>query len=169
MLKSLVVTSALVLSGVAQACIPEPIEPLQQVGQTRLSVWFWDVYDAALYTDSGNYETYEQRALKLNYLRKISADDLVDTTADEWQKLEIELTEEHQQWLVQLRSMWPDVANGDCLMLVEDDAGASVFYNNQGELGRIPSAQFTEDFLAIWLSPKSRFREERDELVGDAS
>lgn len=167
MFKPCAVGAVLLWSGTANACLVEPIEALEKVGETRLSVWFWDVYDAALYTDSGNYNTYQQRALQLNYLRSISADDLVDTTAEEWEKLNIKLSSEHQQWLAQLRDIWPDVTKGDCLMLVENAAGESVFYNAEGELGSVASAQFTDDFLAIWLSPNSRFREERDALVGE--
>ena len=138
----------------------------EQVGKTRLKVLFWSVYDAELWTDSGNYEAFNQRVLRLNYLRNIAADDLVDTTGDEWQRLGIELTADHQQWLIELRNMWPDVRKGDCLMLVENDAGYANFYNAAGLLGTIESPVFTEHFLAIWLAENSRFDDERNQLIG---
>lgn len=150
----------------AFACEPESAQELKPVGKTRLSVWFWDVYDAQLLTDSGNYEDYERRALRLSYLRDIEAQDLVDTTKEEWQRMAIEISAEHEQWLKDLNTMWPDVSEGDCLMLVETEQGHSTFYNAKGRLGEISSAQFTDDFLAIWLSPNSRFKEERNELIG---
>lgn len=170
-LKRLVTALALccvVAPTMAFACEPSSAESLKQVGKTRLSVWFWDVYDAQLFTDSGNYDNYERRALRLSYLRDIEAQDLVETTKEEWQRMDIEITAQHEQWLTQLNQMWPDVSNGDCLMLVETEQGHSNFYNAEGRLGQIDSAQFTEDFLAIWLSPKSRFKEERNELIGAA-
>ncbi|WP_417681496.1 chalcone isomerase family protein [Pseudidiomarina aquimaris] len=150
----------------ALACEPDSAQDLQAVGKTRLSVWFWDVYDAQLLTDSGNYDDYDRRALRLSYLRDIKAKDLVETTKEEWQRMDIAVTSEHEQWLEKLQEMWPDVSNGDCLMLVETEQGHSSFYNAEGRLGGIDSAQFTDDFLAIWLSPNSRFKDERNELIG---
>jgi hypothetical protein len=138
----------------------------EQVGKTRLKVLFWSVYDAELWTDSGNYEQFNQRVLRLNYLRNIAADDLVDSTGEEWQRLGIELSAEHQQWLSDLRTMWPDVRKGDCLMLVETSQGHAQFFNATGPLGTIESDLFTEHFLAIWLAENSRFADERNQLIG---
>ncbi|WP_411358322.1 chalcone isomerase family protein [Pseudidiomarina salilacus] len=166
------VATALLLGLNANAlasCQTERLSDLDAVGKTRLSVLFWDVYDAELFTDSGNYDTYAQRALRLSYLRDIEAQDLVDTTREEWERLDIKITSEHEQWLSDLAQMWPDVQEGDCLMLLETAEGHSEFYNAETKLGEIPSATFTEDFLAIWLSPESRFRDERDELIGASS
>lgn len=153
------------VSAAEQCPIPNQTA-FQQVGETRLKVLFWSIYDAELWTDSGDYSSFTQRVLRLNYLRSISADDLVDTTGDEWQRLGIELTAEHQQWLSELRTMWPDVNEGDCLMLVEDSQGHAEFYNAKGSLGRIESAIFTDHFLAIWLAENSRFDDERKQLLG---
>lgn len=147
-------------------CNPDTGKDLETVGKTRLSVWFWDVYDAELLTDSGNYEDYERRALRLSYLREIEAADLVDTTREEWQRMDISITAEHDDWLKRLNEMWPDVQKGDCLMLVETDQGYSEFFNAEGKLGSIESSEFTDDFLAIWLSPDSKFKSERNELIG---
>lgn len=141
-------------------------EQYEQVGKTRLKVLFWSIYDADLWTDTGRYDQFNQRVLRLNYLRSISADDLVDTTADEWQRLGIELTADHQQWLIELRRMWPDVDKGDCLMLVENQQGHAQFYNAEGTLGGIESQLFTDHFLAIWLAENSRFDDERKQLLG---
>jgi hypothetical protein len=149
-----------------ESCPIPPEKSFEQVGKTRLKVLFWSVYDAELWTDSGNYPSYNQRLLRLRYLRSIAADDLVDTTADEWQRLGIELTAEHRTWLTNLRSMWPNVNKGDCLMLVEDDNGFADFYNANGLLGTIESQLFTDQFLAIWLDEKSRFDDERKQLIG---
>lgn len=176
--KSLLFSSALFISTLAamlappaqsqalQCSVVEPYEQLQAVGKTRLKVWFWDVYDAELRTDSGAYQGAEQRGLQLSYLRDISAQDLVDTTADEWQRLAIDISPEHQQWLNTLADIWPNVKEGDCITLVETAAGHAVFYGPEGQLGHIESAQFTDDFLAIWLAENSRFKEERNALIG---
>ncbi len=159
---------ALILSPMAAlaACNPPVIEDMKQVGNTRLSVLFWDVYDAELFTDTGSYDNYQQRALRLTYLRDIESAELVESTREEWQRLDIEITEQHEQWLSELDQMWPDITEGDCLLLVEDTDGHGVFYNSDGQLGTIANETFTDQFLAIWLDENSRFEQERDELLG---
>lgn len=164
-------STALVVSGfhtvaVASQCSVDAFDSLQKVGETRLSVWFWDVYDAELRTDTGAFENAQQRALQLSYLRDIQAKDLVDTTAEEWQRLGITVSTEHEQWLQELRKMWPNVSEGDCITLLETEQGHAKFYDPKGELGEIASAQFTDDFLAIWLDENSRFKKERNQLIG---
>ncbi|MGQ4275776.1 chalcone isomerase family protein [Pseudidiomarina sp. E22-M8] len=150
----------------AANCTPTVATSFETVGSTRLSVWFWDVYDAELLTDTGNYKNYDRRALRLSYLREIKAADLVETTKEEWQNLGISMTPEHEDWLNKLNELWPDVQKGDCLMLVETEQGHSEFFNAEGQLGIVASGEFTDDFLAIWLSPDSRFKRERNELIG---
>ncbi|MFC0444967.1 chalcone isomerase family protein [Pseudidiomarina halophila] len=159
--------TALTSTVAAANCNPDAGKDLETVGKTRLTVWFWDVYDAELLTDTGNYEDYERRALRLSYLREIEATELVETTREEWQRMDdITVTAKHDEWLKRLNQMWPDVQEGDCLMLVETEQGHSEFFNAEGKLGTIESSEFTDDFLAIWLSPDSKFKSERNELIG---
>lgn len=162
-------TSAKVEAQPLEVCKKPIAEGYQEVGQTRLSVLFWDVYDAYLYTPNGQFNWSERKqtpkALLLRYLRDIEAKDLVETTAEEWEKLGFN-TKQQSQWLDQLTAMWPDIKEDDCLLLRETEQGYAAFYQGEKQLGVIESAQFTEQFLAIWLSPESRFEEERDELIG---
>lgn len=151
------------------ACQASVVEPLQKVGETRLRVYFFKVYDATLYTDSGSYPDAQEVALNLDYLRDISAEQLVDTTRDEWQSLGYEVGEREEDWLTQLQDMWPDVQEGDCLLAHKTDDGdqtALSFYNADGQLGAIEGGDFAERFLAIWLSENSSFKRNRDQLVG---
>lgn len=150
----------------SQCSAVDSFNELKPVGKTRLQVWFWDVYDAELRTETGAFADAQQRALQLSYLRDIKAKDLVDTTAEEWERLNIAITDEHQQWLNRLMQMWPNVNEGDCITLVETSDGHAQFFGPEGELGVIESAQFTDDFLAIWLDKNSRFKSERNELIG---
>ncbi|WP_113905766.1 chalcone isomerase family protein [Aliidiomarina celeris] len=143
--------------------LPQKVE---RVGETRLRVMFFKVYDALLATNTGDFPNYQTLALELNYLRNIKADTLVDTTADEWKKQGIEVTAEHEQWLTTLRSIWPDVQEGDCLVALHERSQGLRFYNANGELGIIESDTFAEDFLAIWLGEKSSFEKNRDQLLG---
>ncbi|MGM0526526.1 MAG: chalcone isomerase family protein [Pseudomonadota bacterium] len=168
---STVLLSALVATNAwASSCQESLPDDLKKVGETRLSVMFWDVYDAHLYTDTGEYDWEQrdelQKALLLDYLRDIKAADLVETTGEEWQDLDLK-HDQQEQWLEQLNNIWPDIKEGDCLLLRENDQGYAEFYQADKLLGTIENKTFTEQFLAIWLSPDSRFESERRELVGE--
>lgn len=49
----------------ADQCQAIITEPLEKVGETRLRVYFFRVYDAILYTDSGIYPDAQSVALEL--------------------------------------------------------------------------------------------------------
>ncbi|MCP1340131.1 chalcone isomerase family protein [Idiomarina sp. M1R2S28] len=154
------------LNSYAAECTDSVPDDFSKVGQTRLSVYFWDVYDATLYSPTGKYKQDERQALLLEYLRDIKAEDLIETTEEEWQKLELN-SDKHEQWLEKLNSIWPDIKEGDCLLLVEKEDGTAEFYQGDKLLGEIEDKDFTEQFLAIWLSENSRFESERNELIGE--
>src|SRR6056297_4075019 len=61
---------------------------LEKVGEARLQVMFWSVYDSRLYAEDGVYRQ-GKRPLKLEiqYLRDISAEDLVKRTGKEWEEM----------------------------------------------------------------------------------
>lgn len=145
------------LNSLAAECTRSVPEDFDKVGETRLSVYFWDVYDAILYSPSGNYKKDERQALLLSYLRDIEAEDLIETTREEWQKLRLD-SASHDEWLQQLGSIWPDIKEGDCLLLVEGKDGSAMFYQGEKLLGTIDDKKFTDQFLAIWLSENSRFQ-----------
>ena len=166
---TLSITPSLALASDCHAAVPDD---QKSVGETRLSVLFWDVYDARLFTPSGKFDWQQRKqhrkTLVLDYLRDIKAADLVDKTAEEWERLDFD-HEDQQQWLATLNEIWPDIKEGDCLALVENEAGYADFYQGDKLLGTIENATFTEQFLAIWLSPESRYEDERDELTGASS
>lgn len=150
----------------AAGCWSQVTAPLQQVGQTRLKVLLFRVYDAALYTDTGEYPAAVSVALSLNYLRDIRASQLLDSTLEQWQKLGFDNTHQQQEWLAQLAQIWPDVRQGNCLLAYSSDGQAVHFYNAAGLLGKIENSLFYQQFFAIWLSEKSSYRRNRDELTG---
>jgi hypothetical protein len=84
----LAVLCTLSFSGVTMA---NPLSELKKVGEAKLQVLFWDVYNSSLYSQTGQYqaESFPQ-ALKIDYLRNIDANDLIEKTQDEWEKLGIE-------------------------------------------------------------------------------
>ncbi|SVE18486.1 uncharacterized protein METZ01_LOCUS471340 [marine metagenome] len=83
----LAVLCTLVFSGVSMA---NPLDDLKKVGEAKLKVLFWDVYNSSLYSKTGEYQVEQfPQALNINYLRDIDAEDLIERTQDEWEKLGI--------------------------------------------------------------------------------
>jgi len=151
---------ALLLAGNAQA------EQLQLVGQARLEVLFWSIYDSRLYTADGSYSDGQRPLrLELEYLRDIEAADLVEHTRNEWQHLQLR-ADEKDLWLQELARLWPDVREDDVLALEMSESGRSTFLLNGKPLGSIDDPQFGPSFLAIWLSPDTSRPELRRSLIG---
>lgn len=139
---------------------------LEKVGEARLKVMLWSVYDSRLYAPGGQYER-GMRPLKLEieYLRDISAEDLVKRTGKEWE--DMGLSHERQgEWLQQLRSLWPDVSKNDVLTLELDANSHATFYSNDERLGTIEDGAFGQHFIDIWLSPETSRPELRLALIG---
>jgi hypothetical protein len=141
------------------------VEDLQPSGSGQLRWFFLDIYEATLYTSTGNYiDGVYPKALEINYMRKISAADLIKTTEDEWRRLEINY---NQQWLNLLGQIWPDVNDGDTLTMRAESVDKASFYFNGLLLGHIEESNFANAFLAIWLSPNTRDKQLRAQLIGD--
>jgi hypothetical protein len=161
-MKRLLAIFALWLLTVAGACATG----LQLVGEGRLKVLFWSVYDSRLYTADGTY-LEDQRPVRLDieYLMNVDSSDLVARTRQEWQFQNLRHPGQ-RQWLERLGAMWPDVREGDVLSLQVDQQEHSSFLLNGELLGRIEDEAFTRQFLAIWLAPETSQPELRLALTG---
>ena len=138
----------------------------KSVGQSRFEYYFWDVYDAKLATPSGKYQ-FGQHPVKLSltYLRDFAAKDIVKATNEQWQHLgKTDLLGKFDQ---QLLALWPDIKEGETLSFITDMQGIGTFYHNDTKLGGIDDSQFADNFLAIWLSPKTSQPDMRKQLIGE--
>lgn len=163
----LMLASVCMSVGTSAASPPSPLNGLEKVGEARLSVWFWSIYDSALYTQSGTYQKGQfPQALKIDYLRDIEADELLEQTEEEWQKLG-ESSEQYSPWLSSLSSIWPDIKEGDQLLLLVDAEQISHFYFNGEPVGQIKDAAFGSAFLRIWLDPQCSYPKVRRKLIGE--
>ena len=146
--------------------LADPTADLQVVGEARLKFLFWQVYDSTLFSNSGTYQELEPNlALKISYRRKISAEQLIRRTREEWQKMSL-LSSQTEEWLLSLEAILPDVDKGDLVILKVDEELASNFYFNGSFIGRLRSPAFTQAFLNTWLSEKGSYPELQRELTG---
>lgn len=139
---------------------------LQMVGEARLSVLFWQVYDSRLFTETGRYREGERPLrLEIEYLMDIRSDALVEQTAEEWDHLAVDHPK-RDDWLQRLGELWPDVSKGDTITLALDTENRARFYLNGELLGDMNDPDFGEHFVAIWLSPDTSRPKLREALLG---
>ncbi|MFQ3189465.1 MAG: hypothetical protein ACI936_000589 [Paraglaciecola sp.] len=153
----------LIYSGVTMS---DPLSELKKVGDAKLKVLFWDVYNSSLYSQTGGYQVgIFPQALKINYLRDIDAKDLIDRTQDEWEKLGIDAAI-FSAWIPLLTKIFPDIKEGDTLLLKVDENLQSEFFFNGETIGQIPDQAFGKSFLRIWLDENCSYPKVRNKLIG---
>ncbi len=144
-------------------------ESMLKVGEARLKVLLWSVYDSRLYTPSGSYDDGDRPLrLEIQYLRDIRARDLVDRTLTEWRAMG-RAHPDQGLWLEQLSGLWPDIQASDVLTLELDRDGVATFSHNGETLGRLEDPDFGREFVDIWLSRDSTRQTLRNRLVGAAA
>jgi hypothetical protein len=158
-----VVLCCLIFTGVSMA---SPLVDLKKVGEAKLKVLFWDVYNSSFYSKTGEYqaEIFPQ-ALNINYLRDIKAQNLIERTQDEWEKLGIEQAT-FSQWIPLLTNIFPDIKEGDTLLLSVGENQQSEFFFNGKTIGKITDTNFGKSFLRIWLDENCSYPKVRNKLIG---
>ena len=135
------------------------------VGEARLKVLIWEVYDSALFTPSGRWQGAAPYRLSLRYLRDIPAAKLVEETEKAWQ----EQGRNHpkvNEWLALLGELWPDITEGDNLVFGLNASGDSAFWFNGSPIGSIEDRDFGALFGGIWLDPDTPRPGLRAQLIG---
>ena len=135
------------------------------VGEARLKVLIWEIYDSALYTPSGRWQGDAPYQLSLHYLRDIPAAKLIEETDKAWQ----EQGRNHPkqgEWLSLLGDLWPDITEGDNLVFGLNASGDSAFWFNGSPIGSIDDRDFGPLFGGIWLDPDTPRPGLRAELIG---
>ena len=139
----------------------------QLVGEARLRVMLWNVFDAALYSETGSYDENDTFALDLTYLRRLSATSIVDKTMEEFRRLNPDLSAEQASlWKEQLLDIIPDVRKGTNITGVRTADGFTDFYSAGKSLGSVRDREFTQGFFAIWLGKSTAKPGLRKKLIG---
>jgi hypothetical protein len=159
----LALLSISIFSGVTMA---NPLVNLKKVGEAKLKVFFWDVYNSSLYSETGQYQAEKfPQVLKIDYLRDIDAVDLIERTQDEWRNLGIK-QDIYEQWIPILTNIFPDIKKGDTLLLsVTRDLHSEFFFNGKA-IGKISDLNFGKSFLRIWLDVNCSYPKVREQLIG---
>jgi len=136
------------------------------VGEARLKVLLWKVYDSALYTPSGRWLGAGPYQLSLTYLRDIPVEQLIKETRKAWGE-QNRVHPEQENWLQALAEMWPDISAGDNLVFGVGADDQNQFWFNGQSIGGIDHPDFAAFFGGIWLSEDSPRPALRARLIGE--
>ncbi|MCL4677313.1 MAG: chalcone isomerase family protein [Alphaproteobacteria bacterium] len=150
----------------ASDIIAQHISNAALVGQGRLSIWFFDIYDASLFAPGGLWESKPPYALSISYLRAVSGRHIADTSAEEIRKLGYRNEFRLAVWHGQMRKIFPDVKEKTVLTGIYTAEGKTLFYENDSLIGTIEDPEFGPLFFDIWLSQKTSEPELRASLLG---
>jgi hypothetical protein len=158
--------AALAMALAAPALTVADNPALQLVGEARLKVLLWSVYDSRLYTPDGDYrEGQRPLRMEIEYLLDIESAKLVERTAQEWRAMGRSHPAE-DAWLERLGALWPDIDSGDVIALELDADNQATFFHNGDKLGNLEHPEFGQQFIDIWLSPDTTRPQLRLALLG---
>ena len=155
--------------GAAVGVPEEALEGMALVGEGRMRVMFWDVYDARLFAPDGSWSAQKPFALALTYLRRLSGERIAERSIREMRKQGVDDEAALDRWQSRLNAILPDVDARDEIVGVADARGHTRFYLDGEKLGGIDEPAFTRAFFAIWLSKRTSAPQLRAQLLGDAS
>lgn len=176
LLSPLLATAVLALAAAAvpaHATMPEAslataLQNKQVVGNARLRVWGFEVYDARLFAaagfDSARFAD-QPLALELSYLRDLKGLDIAKRSIEEMRDLENIAPAQADAWLAAMRGLFPDVKKGERITGVHQPGRGAVFYLNDRLLGAVADERFSRLFFGIWLSPKTSQPAMRETLL----
>ncbi|MBN8544277.1 MAG: chalcone isomerase family protein [Alphaproteobacteria bacterium] len=139
----------------------------QIVGSGRLTVLFWDAYDATLYAPTKRYDASKPFALKLTYLTEAAGEDIVTISVDEMRAQGGVSETKLSLWLTEMRQIFPNVQEGDSIVgIYLPQTGVTRFYKNNMMIGALEDREFGKHFFDIWLAENTSEPTLRRQLLG---
>ena len=140
------------------------------VGQGMFRWFGLSVYKARLWGDKAKVTATgwpaSSFALELEYTRKIEGEDIAIASIDEIKKLGLGTNAQHDQWLAEMKKLFPNVDEGHKLTGIFIPEQASRFFLDGKPIGEIDDPEFGPAFFSIWLHPKTSAPKLRRLLLG---
>jgi hypothetical protein len=141
----------------------------RQQGGDLFRYFGFRVYDIRLWVgERAVDQTWDDRplALALTYQRKLVGAQIAERSLKEMQGLATVSAADAERWLLAMKRLFPDVAEGDRLTgVLRPGQGARFFLNGQLR-GDVDEPEFARLFFGIWLAPGSSEPALRNALLG---
>jgi hypothetical protein len=142
------------------------LESMDVIGEARMQVLFWDIYDARLLAPGGRFDESEPFALSLTYLRNLEGEKIAARSIEEIRKQGITDEAVLDRWYRSLIEIIPDVRERDEIVGVAGEDRVTRFFLDGRLIGEVREPEFTRAFFDIWLGEKSSEPGLRDQLLG---
>ena len=165
-LTALLLSFGAVSSHATEAFIERYFESPKIVGESRLKVLFWNIYDAKLVSQEGVFNDDGPLALSLTYLRDFDGESIASRSIDEMRNQGFKDEVKLAAWFEQMKSLFPNVRKGQNITGIMDANGFSHFYMNGQHIGSIEDKTFSVKFFGIWLDENTSEPKMRLQLLG---
>lgn len=155
------------ITAFAQEIIIIKIPDAQKVGEGRLSLLFFDVYDATLYAPKKQWSISQPFALSIHYFVDIKGKDIADHSVKEMRDQGMNDAALLDLWHREMTDIFPNVKNGTVLTAIFIPGSHTEFFENNSSLGTIKGDDFLRWFSGIWLSEKTSEPSLRIKLLGN--
>jgi len=124
------------------------------VGEVNYTHLFWNLYDAKLITETGNFDK-NKFALTLKYNTKISKKSVVKETLNQLKKQKEYTDEELVELTTLLNSTFKKIEVGDTFIGIKENDTAYFYFENEKVL-ETEDLEFINLFFDIWLRQDSQ-------------
>lgn len=161
----IIMMSSPVLAEIPRA-VRDNVPDAKVVGEARLKVFVWKVYDAVLYAPNGNWSYEKPFALQLTYLRELDGKEIAKRSVKEIKEQGFSDVNTLASWGMDMQNIFPDVSKGSVLTGLYIPNQPTSFYDETKKIGMVKDAAFGRPFFDIWLGKKTSEPELRKQLIG---
>lgn len=137
------------------AAVTSDVAGLRPLGEARLRVLFWHVYDASLWSEARQWSPDSTFALDIRYAIDVRGADLAAKSLELMRRLGHRDEARLARWEKEMSRVFPDIRAGERLVGVNVPGREARFYGEKGLLGTVPDADFARAFFAIWLDERT--------------
>ena len=136
-----------------------------QLGTGKLSIFFIDIYNIKLFSQTKDYSKDKPFAIEINYLKDVKSTQIVDTSISEIKRISKPSEDELENYKSILTNLFPNIYSGDQLIGIKTANNDGVFFYNKKRIGKINDEKLVDSFFDIWLSEKTSHPELRKKLL----
>ena len=138
------------------------------VGEARLQIFFFKIYDAQLYAPNGRFTRDGAYALRLNYLIDAEKDKIVERTVKEMKRQQAASSPVIEGWVPLMEANFISMPKGSSADFIHTSDGRLILAANGEAIAEIANRRFIKALMDIWLGPKPRDLEFQRDLMGGA-
>lgn len=145
----------------------------KMLGGGEFRWWGFSIYTARIWQQTpnkdGGLDQNASFALEITYNKSISRERFVDSSIDEIKRLHGDKfnSDKLKLWRQYMEKAFIDVKSGDQLIGVYLPGIGCRFYSQQTLLAEIPDESFANAFFSIWLDPRTKDSNLRQQLLGN--